>query len=132
MLSHFSVLVVDEAHERSLQTDMVLSLAKAVQAERSPPLKLLVMSATLETDAFCKYLSCEQGPVRVEGRQFGVSVWYSHAPQEDYIEAAVRAAVVPRLPPGLHVPRWPSGHNELADPHGSAGRRHPRLPHRCV
>ncbi|KAL1523896.1 hypothetical protein AB1Y20_018815 [Prymnesium parvum] len=110
LLSRFSVLVVDEAHERSLQTDMILSIAKSVQAIRggahaaggvggaavgssAGALKLLVMSATLETDTFCEYFGCDRGPVQVQGRQHPVSLFYTSSPQDDYVEAAVTATL---------------------------------------
>ena len=67
-LRRYSVVIVDEAHERSLQTDMMLAILKRAQESRAvatgpkrkqkgalPPLKLLVMSATLETATFCTY-----------------------------------------------------------------------------
>ena len=52
-------------------------------------LKLLIMSATLETDTFCEYFDCTQGPVRVTGRQFPVQILYTASAQEDYVAATV-------------------------------------------
>jgi HrpA-like RNA helicase len=76
-LRRYSVVVVDEAHERSLQTDMMLALLRRAQAARrkakQPPLKILVMSATLDTATFCEYFGGAPA-VQISGRQFPVAV----------------------------------------------------------
>ncbi len=56
-LSAIGCLVFDEFHERNLLSDVALALAKRLQRERRPDLKLLVMSATLEAEPVARYLT---------------------------------------------------------------------------
>ena len=107
LLRRYAIVIVDEAHERSLQTDMMLAILKRAQAARAapaaapatgasgkkqpklPPLRLLVMSATLETATFCRYFGGAPA-VQVLGRTHPVQMLYVSADQTvtDYLEAA--------------------------------------------
>ena len=94
-LSRYAVVIVDEAHERSLHTDMMLALLRRAQMSREKgrtPLKLIVMSATLDTSVFCEYFKGAPA-VQVVGRQFPVSVFYANDPPADYLEAAATAVM---------------------------------------
>ena len=109
-LHRYSVIIVDEAHERSLQTDMMLALLRRAQRARSDrggngkakrPLKLIIMSATLDTTTFCNYFG-DAPAVQVLGRTFPVSVYYTPTPEADYLEACIIAVmqVHAEEPPG--------------------------------
>ncbi len=74
-LKDVSVILFDEFHERHLYSDIMLGLAKELQAGARPDLKLVVMSATLEADALIDFLGgCPV--VRTEGRTFPVETRY--------------------------------------------------------
>jgi HrpA-like RNA helicase len=54
-LSHYSFILIDEAHERSMHSDILLGLLKIVMRKRRD-LKVIVMSATIEIEKFSRYL----------------------------------------------------------------------------
>ena len=56
--SNVQVVIVDEAHERTVSTDVLLGLLKGVAARRGADFKLIVMSATLDADAFSRCADC--------------------------------------------------------------------------
>lgn len=63
-LSHYSVVILDEAHERTINSDVLLALVKRIANERPKkhPLKIVVMSATLEVQKFQGYFKDLQEP----------------------------------------------------------------------
>lgn len=79
VLSDISAIIFDEFHERSLTSDMGLSLAVDLQRTKRPDLKIIVMSATIEIESLQAYLN----PVKVlqsEGRVFPVDIRYLSMP----------------------------------------------------
>ena len=91
LLSKYSVIVVDEAHERTLLADVLLALLKGIQLKRrdtDKPLKLVVMSATLQTKVFSTYFD-GAAVLFVKGRRHHVELLFTAEPQSDYIDAAV-------------------------------------------
>ncbi|KAL4419831.1 hypothetical protein ABPG75_006929 [Micractinium tetrahymenae] len=113
LLLKYSVVMVDEAHERSLATDMLLGLLKKVQRRR-PDLRVVISSATIEAEKMARFFDTSNvrrprahaelpaegaAPSRspalmsVEGRTHSVQVHYLEAPTNDYLTAAVEAAV---------------------------------------
>lgn len=101
LLTKYSVVILDEVHERTIHTDVLLGVVKSAQEMRSnksnkkpnshihlKPLKVILMSATMDVDEFSTYFN--KAPVLyLEGRQFGVDVFHSVQEQTDYIFSAI-------------------------------------------
>ena len=90
-LSAYSVVILDEAHERTVSTDVLMGLLKEITAKRKD-LKLVVMSATLDAGKFQEYF--DNAPLmKVPGRMHPVEVFYTPEPEPDYMEAAMRTVI---------------------------------------
>ncbi|KQK06502.1 pre-mRNA-splicing factor ATP-dependent RNA helicase DEAH1-like [Brachypodium distachyon] len=99
-LASYSVVIVDEAHERTLSTDILFGLVKDIARFR-PDMKLLISSATLNASKFSDFF--DLAPIfKIPGRRYKVDVHYTKAPEADYVDAAVVTVLQ------LHV-RQPAG-----------------------
>ncbi|KAI3341288.1 P-loop containing nucleoside triphosphate hydrolase protein [Ustulina deusta] len=102
LLSRYSVIMVDEAHERSISTDILLGLLKKIR-KRRPELRIIISSATLQAEEFLKFFSESSEDqesagdkanqigaiISLKGRMYPVDVLYLESPTEDYLEKVV-------------------------------------------
>jgi ATP-dependent RNA helicase DHX37/DHR1 len=114
-LSKYSAIIIDEAHERSVNTDILIGMMSRIvnlreqmsrDDEKMKPLKLIIMSATLRIADFAQnhrlFRNTLPPVVEAEGRQHPVTVHFARRTQRDYVEEMFRKVSRGhrKLPPG--------------------------------
>lgn len=97
LLRKYSVIMLDEAHERTLNTDIIMGLVRKIQQKRED-LKVIVASATLDAEEMKDFFERNTtddksldtaGILSIEGRAFPVDIHYTLDPVPDYVKATV-------------------------------------------
>ena len=100
-LSKFSTIVLDEVHERTVNTDVLMSIVKTLNNTTRPDLKIIVMSATIDIPKISEYFEIDS-VVTVEGRTFPVEIHNLIKAEGNYVDNALIAILQVHLeqPPG--------------------------------
>jgi ATP-dependent RNA helicase DHX8/PRP22 len=86
-MNNYSVIMLDEAHERTIHTDVLFGLLKQTAKVRDD-FRLIVTSATLDAEKFSSYFY-DCNIFRIPGRTFPVEILYTKEPESDYLDAAL-------------------------------------------
>ena len=100
LMEQYSSIIMDEAHERSLNTDVIFGLIKTICQKRKD-FKVIITSATMNAEKFSQFFN--NAPIfRIPGRTFKVDIEFSETVIEDYVDAVVKKALQVHVsePPG--------------------------------
>ena len=97
LLSEYDCAIIDEVHERSIDTDFLILLMKEIIKKR-PDFKLILMSATVDTKHFENYYLKDNkklkfNTIEIEGKSFDVKIDYEKKPPQDWIPEAVSRTI---------------------------------------
>ncbi len=127
-LNQYDTIIIDEAHERSLNIDFLLGYLRQLLDKR-PDLKLIITSATIDPERFSKHFN-DAPIIEVSGRTYPVEIRY-HAPEDndndfDQSEAIVHAVdELMREAPG-DILVFLSGEREIRDTQDALSKQHYR------
>ncbi|XP_076311374.1 putative ATP-dependent RNA helicase DHX35 isoform X6 [Tachypleus tridentatus] len=122
LLNSYSVIMVDEAHERSVYTDILLGLLRKIIRKR-PDLRIIISSATLEAEILRNFFNTNESKnsskdtatiISIEGRNFPVDIHYVCEPVPNYVQACVDTVIkIHRFEPGGGILVFLTGQEEV-------------------
>ncbi|KAL2131964.1 hypothetical protein VTI74DRAFT_4391 [Chaetomium olivicolor] len=145
LLSRYSVIMVDEAHERSISSDILLGLLKKIRKKR-PELRIIISSATLQAEDFRNFFSEPEDKsiadteqmgetasiISLEGRTYPIDILYLEAPTEDYLEKAVSTVFdIHTNEPKGDILVFLTGRDEIEQAVQAVSERSTQLPPGC-
>ncbi|CAI6334953.1 unnamed protein product [Periconia digitata] len=86
-LSGYNAIIIDEAHERTLATDILMGMIKDVGKYRTD-LKIIISSATLDAQKFSQFYN-DSPILMIPGRSYPITIYYSQNPEASYLSAAI-------------------------------------------
>ncbi|GIQ85013.1 hypothetical protein KIPB_006618, partial [Kipferlia bialata] len=138
-INKYDIIFLDEAHERTVNTDVALGLLRRLLTgtQRTRPLRIVIMSATLEASPIAAFFNTNS-VILIKGRQFPVSHHFVSQPEEDYCDAMVNTiltlhvenpyTLTPERPNGDVILGFLSGQSEIENVHHSLKQRMKNAP----
>ena len=114
LLKRYSTVILDEVHERTLRTDILLGMLKDLQSHERKDLKIIIMSATMDPTKFSNFFPNSK-VLNIPGRTFPVRTFYTTTAQADYLDATIVSIfqLHSEKPPGGDILVFLTGQEEI-------------------
>ena len=93
MLNMYNTIIIDDCHEKSINTEIILTLLKLIQQKRKNSLKIIISSATIDYKEYITFFKDNVGVLCIPGRNYPVDIYYLSFPCDNYIKACFNSAI---------------------------------------